>query len=931
MAASGVKKRARSDSPQTDIYNQENVSTPSHASKVHKKKQVRNRASVACSSCRDRRIRCVVPKGESECNQCKRTGIECIIKNDDERRRPISKAYMSSLLDRINMLESMLLEKGVVLPPAVHPPKTKLEASREQHRKTDKEGDEIVVAKQEPDISLVVPSPPDSTNEDFQLQESDQTDSGVSLSSDAHESPPNMELDILSSKQNESELDLLWSPNTLSGQLLCFGSATDGETHSAESSDTFKSNEPCEDSRQKDHIIGSVHVTKATHEYLMVCFWDHFNEPLLLIDKEAFEADHESQRPNFYSSFLHITILAMGYRYADKTREDMVKISVGNRQSTLQQEAKRMLDKELEKPGAIPSIQALLILADLEFGIGRGNTGWIYATIAHRLAMDIGLQLQSRDRAGLTQHETLVCHGVMRACAIFDKYWAPWLERSTSTKSQESGTNFLSRQLSSMLSNHSRRQAQNKQKTLTAEIHNHLVELIEMTGSIIEMRDTSSRLMKSPTDPFAPQNSDDEGYRQMIHQIRRLQIWHKQLPEKLVWNPANVKNAPSGFFLLHQQYHVSLILMHSPWAMYNSALITDSADTSPSPEKSLKYISTSRTDANRRTLARNFCIQQAIRIARLFWQHQQRFNGRRMSVNVMLQHARTAAIALITAIKDVETHKIERQNVVGYLEAIANTVHDMSEMYQPAERLDTTLKTTILQLKADLNNAHHHVNEDELSQRKRPRLAASRRASELARPPPPFFAQPTGHSKKQNSLSYDLNSHTIEPSTLGLFCAMDFDILASLGSTSHDSTIDIDTIHDHSRGTSISSSTCKNIWGPQEASTPDFGIHMSDWAAGCLGYTSLGLDNGPKTGGSANMILSKPSSTHSSKDTAKTKGNFTEKSSLRMDWMDNKARSPIISLADLVEKVEKVAGAGAVDTVTCNSTPRMHELDFFSF
>jgi hypothetical protein len=32
-------------------------------------------------------VKCVVPPGESECTQCKRSGIECIIKNDDERRR----------------------------------------------------------------------------------------------------------------------------------------------------------------------------------------------------------------------------------------------------------------------------------------------------------------------------------------------------------------------------------------------------------------------------------------------------------------------------------------------------------------------------------------------------------------------------------------------------------------------------------------------------------------------------------------------------------------------------------------------------------------------------------------------------------------------------------------------------------------------------
>lgn len=72
-----------------DIATQENVSPRNGSASTRNvsKQQVRHRASVACASCRDRRIRCVVPQGQAECNQCRRAGTECIIKNDDERRR----------------------------------------------------------------------------------------------------------------------------------------------------------------------------------------------------------------------------------------------------------------------------------------------------------------------------------------------------------------------------------------------------------------------------------------------------------------------------------------------------------------------------------------------------------------------------------------------------------------------------------------------------------------------------------------------------------------------------------------------------------------------------------------------------------------------------------------------------------------------------
>jgi hypothetical protein len=49
-----------------------------------------------------------------------------------------------------------------------------------------------------------------------------------------------------------------------------------------------------------------------------------------------------------------------------------------------------MLDHELERPGGIPSVVALLLLGDLECGVGRDNLGWLYGGMAVRLAFDIG-------------------------------------------------------------------------------------------------------------------------------------------------------------------------------------------------------------------------------------------------------------------------------------------------------------------------------------------------------------------------------------------------------------------------------------------------------------------------------------------------------------------------------------------------------------
>jgi hypothetical protein len=298
---------------------------------------------------------------------------------------------MASLSDRINMLEGMLLSKGVMPPPAAHPPRTRQDAADSQDN-ADQDKNRAASEKQEiciPSPAREVPSPPDSTR-DFPMQESDNTDE--TDSSILHQvelptfdfnafSPEAPMLRVLDSRQEDIVQSLLstkgnLSFDQLSGRLRFFGPTANSHVYAASSS-RFDSREPPEQIRRAERIIRSL--TTTTYDYLMSCFWEYYNEVLVIIDREAFETDRESQNPKFYSSFLHITMLAAGYRFADKDREDIIKISLGNRESTLHREAKYMLDIELERPGGIPSVQALLLLGDLECGVGRDNTGWMYS------------------------------------------------------------------------------------------------------------------------------------------------------------------------------------------------------------------------------------------------------------------------------------------------------------------------------------------------------------------------------------------------------------------------------------------------------------------------------------------------------------------------------------------------------------------------
>lgn len=309
--------------------------------------------------------------------------------------RPISKAYMSSLSDRINMLEGMLIEKGVAPPPAYHPPKTKHDAQNKSDEQQAQISSDRGPKSQQRASSMNspcdVPSPPDSTNDfikpdlgDMDHTDPMMTDSQILQALSKEESPFRM----LDSKQEDIVHRLLstkgnLSFDQLSGRLRFFGPTANSHVY-AESPDQFDSREPPEQVRRAERIIRSLSAT--TYDYLMNHFWEYYNSIIPVIDRDAFEADRESQNPKFYSSFLHITILAMGYRGCDTDRDDMRRISLGHRESTLHREAKYMLDIELERPGGIPSVQALLLLGDLECGVGRDNTGWMYAGERHQFS-----------------------------------------------------------------------------------------------------------------------------------------------------------------------------------------------------------------------------------------------------------------------------------------------------------------------------------------------------------------------------------------------------------------------------------------------------------------------------------------------------------------------------------------------------------------
>ncbi|KAK6366875.1 hypothetical protein LTS17_010426 [Exophiala oligosperma] len=349
--------------------------------------QVRQRAALACVPCRHRRVKCETIEGESECQLCRQKGIECITVSVDGRRSSATNRCAKSLKERVDELEYLLeqeRQKSNARPRAkASDLPTPLVGSNTQSRRRassttttrNSTTTEMAPPSREPDTSLEI---------DNIIQHHEAV-----ASSPVRGQEPDRMSPVSSNCSSKGLTDRLLDPlGQLSidhgtGRLRYFGPLTN--LHSfwdvSLSTDIAKR-------RENNEITTSIlrNLSVETHDYLMSCFWIYHNAIFHVVHKEAFYKDKESEKGKNYSGLLHICILAMGYRFADKSRQSVRRLAIATcpRESILHREAKRLFEHELRQPGGIPSIQALLLLADLECGCGRDNTGWMYAGNDHR-------------------------------------------------------------------------------------------------------------------------------------------------------------------------------------------------------------------------------------------------------------------------------------------------------------------------------------------------------------------------------------------------------------------------------------------------------------------------------------------------------------------------------------------------------------------
>ncbi|KAH6615763.1 hypothetical protein B0J18DRAFT_289769 [Chaetomium sp. MPI-SDFR-AT-0129] len=761
LTSAGGKRRSRSEGESDRASSVQPSSPGGSSSRSSAKQQIRHRASVACASCRERRIRCVVSEGESECTQCRRTGATCIIKDDDERRRPISKAYMSSLSTRISLLEGMLKDRGVVPPPAIHPPKTRQEAQARQHEDQSQDGhhDQHQQTNHEPFVSLEPllspgtkatppmfhhpPTPPGSGDEDALTAEPDYA-TGISTTEPTNftalidpvllqeppepqptpkQAPPPQETSIRHILASRGSL--ITDPST--HQTRYFGPTANSHVYAP----PLPSHSPLiptqpdpasqQHTRRAEQLLYSL--PPSIHDHLLGRFWEYYNAWQQVVHQTAFETGRATRDGRFYSVFLHLTMLAVGFRFADWEREDVKRLAVDGRESVMHRVARGLVLGELGRlggleggtqMGSVPGVQGLLMLAAAECGIGRDAAGWMYCGMAGRLAFDIGLHVSCATVPGMSELEKQTRRQAMTACVMLDRKWALFLGRPTAIKTHDIAHDVLPR-----AGYHPGLGIPTTTSRVT-DIHRHLFELLDLAGKVADFQNTTY----GAAHEFPTKDLEDRAYLRFVALERLFHTWYRRLPEYLTWTPANVESAPVGFFMLHQHFHECMVLLHRPWAKYGPLSLDGytpaSAARYPSPESPSNQthghkgpngindlppwmttaFSPQPQPDNRASLSRSMCTQHAIRIARVFAHYRQRFDGRRV-VLCAVQHAGTAALALMAALAH-KSAELDHHSNLRYLQVLSTAIYDLSHLYAPGARMYQLLKRMLVEIREEM-------------------------------------------------------------------------------------------------------------------------------------------------------------------------------------------------------------------------------------
>ncbi|KIX91944.1 uncharacterized protein Z520_12333 [Fonsecaea multimorphosa CBS 102226] len=651
----------------------------------------RTRASVACTGCRQKRIKCVTTAGNKVCNYCQDNGLECVFKNDDERKRPRSRVFIRTLLEHMELLEKYLKEiDGDVLPQPRFPgpqPQPRQLMQPQQAQLQPQSTQPVEEAAQQVFRSMPEKSPDYSfdvaqlTSQDYGLVEEAPLEnelqrhmsaSNNTCASDAVAPPPVFDSRVETLRTTADEMHSLLfdvpplTYDSATGQLRHWTPTTSYQLYADQLTGFQRIPQGSWHLRQRlHHMINELDL--KTHDHLMSCFWTYYNSTMQLVDQTAFERDKDSDKLH-YSGFLHICCLAIGFRFADKSRPDIKALDRGDRHSSLQINARHFVETELENLRGLTTIQGLLILGDLEYAVGRDRQGWMYASLACRFAFELGLTMD-HTKSNLPRSEIELRYRLLRACVFYDRIWAIFSGHPTVIRTSHLALTGLHPVYSPRPGSAPGSPEQTLESSADTAAWDALLRLMELAVKVV------GHVAQVVTTATRDQDAAKLMAAASLHS--ELNTWQRQLPPPLRWNTENFSTSSGIFFFMHQLFHSTVIHLHCSFV----------STTKSQVYQGLMGVSQVGPTLHFEALSQRICLENAVSIVQIMDECCKKLGVRSASVFI----PQSTCVALTTLLANLSDHESTSgaAEILRHVRTLMSMLKSMAEYYRVAEDICT--------------------------------------------------------------------------------------------------------------------------------------------------------------------------------------------------------------------------------------------------
>ncbi|KAH7007807.1 putative Zn(II)2Cys6 transcription factor [Macrophomina phaseolina] len=467
----------------------------------------RRYTSKACEECRRRRTKC--DGNRPACSRCTSRGIACCFRLEEDGRRPAPKSYVQLLRNRIKVLEQILRSNDIDVDAAV------AQAAAGDGSSAAQAGVLHVPTSSDPDAGTG-----SSSHESEELCA-------------AFEGA--LSLDESLNFDQDGEIRYF---GPTSGRLEFQECATSASGFSrAVQSDATAQSIQSRTLRHQGCLLQTkfeAHMPDALKAELIDMYFT-WEQPWFQVVNEELFREGERFHGRYTSPLLLNCVLCIGSRFSDKVELRTDPNDPNTAGELFLKRAEQLLQYELKWP-SITTMQALCLFGVIYHAFGADAPGWLHSGMANRLALDMGLNLDSDQLAGshlIPPEEIDLRRQIYWAMYIYDKLSATYTGRVCTMLDSQGSVKIPS------------------------SSKPHQSALISLSR-IYE---------KIQLNLYAPKPSltGPQKFPFILSCILELKNWFYDLPSELRIDRLSWQNTPPQVYTMHMVYHTSFILLMKPF------------------------------------------------------------------------------------------------------------------------------------------------------------------------------------------------------------------------------------------------------------------------------------------------------------------------------------------------------------------------------